>query len=159
MIQLTIQGGGLTQKLDRMVEKLNNPSQFLEDVGAVILESIFTNFSVGGRPSWTPTKKGNKPLVGTGTLMNTYSVERTPTSIHIVWGGGLPYAHIHNSGGSIPHPGSSKKQAFIGSRDGKLVVTDYTRPHAIPMPQRKFVMFQQQDIDKITQMWNEYITD
>jgi phage gpG-like protein len=63
----------------------------------------------------------------------------------------LPYAKIHNDGGVIAHPGGT---AYFKTKDGKLAWVSNqtaarlasagrkmprTKPHAIRMPQRKFL--------------------
>lgn len=61
-----------------------------------------------------------------------------PTTIYGVVGSyGVPYARIHEYGGVIKHPGSSKFQAWQGS--GGWVYTHFTRPHDIPMPERSYL--------------------
>ena len=54
-----------------------------------------------------------------------------------VFSQGVPYARIHEYGGVINHPGSSKFQAW--QNPGGWVFTHYTRPHKIPMPERSYM--------------------
>ena len=51
---------------------------------------------------------------------------------------GVIYAAIHEYGGIIKHPGSSKFQSWVGS-DGKRVFTHFTKPHDIPIPERSYM--------------------
>lgn len=51
---------------------------------------------------------------------------------------GVPYGPIHEFGGIIKHPGSSKYQSWIGG-DGNRVHTHFTRPHDIPIPERSYM--------------------
>lgn len=52
-------------------------------------------------------------------------------------GGNIPYAAIHEYGGTIHHPGSNKFQAFeVG---GSMVFTNKTAPHDITMPERSYM--------------------
>ena len=62
-----------------------------------------------------------------------------PTSIYgrVYSDGSVPYARIHEYGGTIQHPGSSKFQAWQGPAG--WVFTHFTRPHAIPIPQRSYL--------------------
>ena len=50
---------------------------------------------------------------------------------------GVPYAAIHEFGGTIQHPGSSKFQSWMGP-NGR-VSTHFTKAHAIPMPERSYM--------------------
>jgi phage gpG-like protein len=62
-----------------------------------------------------------------------------PTSIYgrVFSDGSVKYARIHEFGGTIQHPGSSKFQAWQGPAG--WVYTHFTRPHAIPMPERSYL--------------------
>lgn len=79
--------------------------------------------------------------VRTGALLASIQNEMVENSTSIygrVYSSGVRYAAIHEFGGIIRHPGSSKFQSWIGP-DGKHVATHYTRPHDIPMPERSYL--------------------
>jgi phage gpG-like protein len=67
----------------------------------------------------------------------------------------VPYARIHNEGGTIKHPGSNKFQAF-GFGDG-MVFTHYTKPHDIQIPRRQFMLFQDEDKTAILELLSNAI--
>lgn len=54
-----------------------------------------------------------------------------------VFSQGVRYAAIQEYGGTIQHPGSNKLQVFPG-RDGKMIFTRRTAPHAINIPERSY---------------------
>jgi phage gpG-like protein len=64
-------------------------------------------------------------------------IENTTSIYGRVSSNGVPYAAIHEFGGVIKHPGSSKFQAWMGP--GGMVYTHFTRPHDIPMPERSYL--------------------
>ena len=76
--------------------------------------------------------------------------EASENQTRIVWGEGIPYAAIHNFGGVIQHPGSSKLQVF--TLNGKTVYTRFTKPHAIPIPQRMYMLFERIDRERIIEI-------
>lgn len=75
-----------------------------------------------------------------GRLYNSIQsqlIENTTSIYGRVSTHGVPYAAIHEFGGVIKHPGSSKFQAWQGP--GGWVYTHMTRPHDIPIPQRSYM--------------------
>jgi phage gpG-like protein len=69
--------------------------------------------------------------------------------------GSVPYASIHEYGGIINHPGSSKFQAFDIS--GQTIFTHFTRPHTITIPERSYMRssladMQEQIVERLTQV-------
>jgi phage gpG-like protein len=57
--------------------------------------------------------------------------------ITLSYGSKVPYAAIHEYGGTIAHPGSSKFQVF--SIGNKTIYTRYTQPHSIGIPKRPYL--------------------
>ena len=115
-------------------------------------KSIKDNFDAGGRPEkWPNLKKGGEShLRQSGALFNSIHSEHGK-SADMVWAeagvyNGPIYAAIHQYGGVVQHPGSDKFQAFqIGE---KWIYTHHTAPHPITIPMRKYVMWQQEDIER-----------
>ena len=141
-----------------------------ERASQYMLESILKNFEQGGRPvAWKPKKGGFAESGGVSGIPsflggpngsiaqsmgknfgNDYAEAGEITRF-------LPYVDIHNDGGTIDHPGSDKFQAFqIG---GKWVFTHGTRPHEIPMPQREFILFQDEDYPEIDKIFKQYAVE
>lgn len=78
--------------------------------------------------------------VRSGKLLNSIQsqlIENTATVYGRVFTQGVPYAAIHEFGGVIHHPGSSKFQSWQGPAG--WVYTNFTRPHDIPMPKRSYM--------------------
>lgn len=127
----------------------------LHEAANIMLTSVRENFAAGGRPvTWPVLARTGFPshLVDSGELAGSIMAEvgGDYAEVHT----DVPYAAIHNFGGVIQHPGSQMFQAFtIG---GKWVFTQHTRPHPIHIPQREFMMFQQEDIDRIITLFQDY---
>jgi phage gpG-like protein len=76
----------------------------------------------------------------TGRLYNSVQsmlIENTTSIYGRVSTQGVPYAAIHEFGGIIQHPGSSKFQAWQNA--GAWVYTHMTRAHDITMPERSYM--------------------
>lgn len=106
---------------------------------------------------WPPRRDGQASHLMGKTMALTTSMRTTATDTEAIlgMGKGVPYAAIHNFGGTIKHPGSSKLQTF--RIDGKWITTHGTKAHLIPMPKRQYMMFQPGDEDKYRIMVRNYI--
>jgi phage gpG-like protein len=125
----------------------------MEKIADIMFRSVQENFIVGGRPNlWEPLQPFGLPshLMQTGRMFESIQLQWGSTSATVfIDTSRVPYAAIHNFGGVIKHPGSSKFQAF--EYGGGTVFTHYTKPHDIPIPKRQFMMFQDQDREQILQ--------
>lgn len=112
-------------------------------------------FMDGGLQAW-PARK-NDPDPGRGILIGKQSghlfkdirvLGKTDNSVTV--GTTLPYARIHNEGGTIQHPGGTAffpkagKIVYVSNRVAGNLATagrklPRTRPHIIRIPQRKFL--------------------
>jgi phage gpG-like protein len=165
MLRLSLKSEGLLQRLTAIIDRVDRLSQkAFEDIGQILVESVMMNFVVSGRPEkWIPLKpatvarKGHaRPLIDSGVLLNSVRISAFGEDfVEVSAGEGLPYALIHNFGGTIEHPGSDKLQAF--EIDGHLVVTHHTEPHTIEIPARRFMLIQDEDIVAIKNYLAQYL--
>ena len=176
LIEITVDTRSVAHALDPLIVRTSEvDSALLDDIGTIMLRSVFQNFESGGRPvAWPPSqrvvKKGGKTLVQSGALEASGMIaDRTEDSITASFGVGLRYAAIHNFGGIIQHPrmmGRGKVKDFntpVNMRRTKMVkVGKYptvgTGSYEIPIPERRFVMFQDEDRAKIFEMVLSYYT-
>ena len=133
-------------------------TEMMSDIGQLMLESVQQNFIAGGRPNqWEPLKTGEQAhLYKTGYMywsVQTYSGSNE--AVVFIDTNRVPQAAIHNFGGTIKHPGSSKFQAFF--YNGNWIYTWGTKPHDIDIPARPFMMFQEEDKNRILSMFSENI--
>jgi len=113
--------------------------------------------------AWKPRKKtkgneGRAILIQSGRLRRSLRIISTATApgiIRITLGSDVPYAQIHNNGGTINHPGGTpyitigskaggfpKQRVFISNQNAKKfkkVTPKRTKPHNITIPQRQFL--------------------
>jgi len=112
--------------------------QVMAAIGDIMLRSGRQNFLEQGRPNpWPPTKSGGSgmTLIRSGHLFESIQAEWNENEATVfVDTGTVPYALIHNFGGVIQYPG-----------DGD--------PYDINMPQREYMMFQDEDITEILELY------
>jgi phage gpG-like protein len=108
-----------------------------------------------------PNRRGRAILVKSGNLRRAIRIAKM-SSGNITIENDMPYAKIHNDGGEINHPGGTpylpfnqrytarKRRGRIDSMGESQMVflkkdgdypegTKFTKPHKIPMPERKFM--------------------
>jgi phage gpG-like protein len=130
-------------------------------IGVIAVNHFEENFEKGGfvdktLQKWKPRKNDTDPgrgvLIGkqSGKLMRATRIISANPSGTIV-GNTLKYAGIHNRGGTINHPGGTAyfpkagKAVFVKNATAKRYNKLYkkemprTKPHPIPIPQRKFI--------------------
>lgn len=131
-LELTLDTTALNKYLTKINKEVGNFTPIFQQIGAYMLKSVNTNFSVEGRPNrWRKlsastlrSRNGGKILQDTGGLKNSITYEATRTQVSI--GTNIVYGKIHNDGGVIRRGNST-----------------------IVMPQRKFLLFQKEDIEAI----------
>ena len=104
----------------------------MQKIAEYMRESVELNFRMGGRPvKWPPLKRGGPSfLYKTGALYNSIRHQWNDREAVVEAGRGLRYAFIHQYGGAI--------------RGGY-------------MPQRQYMMFQDDDIPVIRQMIADHV--
>jgi len=116
-----------------------------------VINSIHQNFIAGGRPEgWKPTVLGNKPLMGSGALMNSAQVSsQSDVHVEVTVGQGLPYTYIHQFGGTI----TAKKAPYLKFKMGDQWVSK----KSVTIPARRYVRIQDEDRDQILSILSDYI--
>jgi phage gpG-like protein len=142
-------------------------------IAVIAVQHFEESFRLGGYneepfQKWTNRKNpknrrniGRAVMIKTNTLGRSLRVKSASMKA-IVIGTDVPYAQIHNEGGTIKHPGGTpyvnfnsiytarKKKGRIGSfgdnqmtflrKDGNYPAgTKFTKPHDITIPKRQFI--------------------
>lgn len=139
MITFSVDASGIEELVQIVNHEFMPSREKMYRVGEAIINIVKANFLAGGRPEKWPARKDGSTsmLMKSGKLVNSLHISALDEAMVEVRPGNLPYAGIHNFGGVINHPGSQKMQAFeVG---GQLIVTHGTKPHKIPIPQRKYL--------------------
>ena len=128
--------------------------------------SIRKNFDEGGRPKWTPRKriskrqKGTNILVISGAMKNVIATAENDKVVVRVNPLAREYAAIQNFGGVINMPARTikfrekknaggKRTVFASSRHKKITKQVTTKPYAIKIPARPFMVIPAEDYTRI----------
>lgn len=139
------------QEIDRIVRAIDIAIKDVAVLSADAFDKNFANQSFFGR-KWKPSKytmdnkgKSRHLLHKTGALR--MSIKYTILNNVITFRSAVPYANIHNEGGTINHPGGTayiydkKKKRSIWISNYKASGKNYprTKPHKIAIPKRQFI--------------------
>ncbi len=158
-----------TINLDKFIKELGKSidiSATIKDIAILSADEFDKNFirqSFFGE-AWKPSKyvenenakvgKSRKILIKSGALRRSIRYRIAGNSI--IFGSALPYAEIHNTGGTINHPGGTAffrkgdKTIWISNRKASGKNYPRTKPHLIKIPKRQFVGEHQQ-LDKLVE--------
>lgn len=146
-------------------------TEAMGEIGTLMFDSVAQNFISGGRPDqWTPLKTGEAShLIKSGKMYQSLTMQSDGESAMVsIDTREIPYAAIHNFGGTIVvaarqkvsfeqrrYTGGFKKGQFM---EGKVTVAGHKqKKYKIDMPQRQFMMFQEQDREKILEILSSAI--
>lgn len=162
MITLTFSAGDTVTRLQTLQSHLTDLSTPLAASRDIMLASVQANFAQGGRPTpWTPLaapRTGIVPLSGRGVLRSSIVPALTLNSVELSTA--LPYAAVQRYGATIQVPEIVPRRAralrWIG-RDGRAVFARRVRAHAVTIPARPFLLFQEEDMAAITQLFRVHL--
>lgn len=139
------------QEIDRIVRAINTAIKDVAVLSADAFDRNFATQSFFGKP-WKPSKytmnnegKSRHLLHKTGALR--MSIKYTILNNIITFRSAVPYANIHNAGGTINHPGGTayiydkkkKRSIWISNRKASGKNYPRTKPHKIHIPKRQFI--------------------
>lgn len=176
--KITMKGLDVLQtKIDGVKVKSRDLNEPLKKAGIVMLKSIDTNFEAEGRPErWMPLSPftmraklaagyGSKILIRTGDLRRSIVSRVGGNKLHV--GTSIPYAAIHQFGGAIKKKQRTgvltfKRRGGFASTKGRPRIGAFAKKiifgaHTIYMPPRKFLLFQDEDVDQINSLISEHI--
>jgi len=171
-ITLTVDDSQVRQLLSDIGKRAGNLRPALSAVGALVRESIRTNFAQGGRPAPWKEVKGRKgqPLRDTGRLMN--SITRKVTGSEVRVGTNAVYAAVQHFGARKGSFGTFSQQVKPHMRMVRQVfgrelpfpvwakVGSHTRRTKLPwgdIPARPFMMVQDEDLVEIRETLTNWI--
>lgn len=156
-ITLKINRAELHKALEGITDRMTDSTAAMRKVGAIVRESIRTNFAKSGRPgSWDKLRRRQgQPLRDTNRLMN--SITSVPGKDSVRVGTNVEYAGVHNYGAKKHSFGTFTVQVgphYRTTRSGKqAAVRGHTRRVKLPwgdIPARPFVMVQKEDGPEIS---------
>ncbi|SEK34431.1 phage virion morphogenesis (putative tail completion) protein [Roseovarius azorensis] len=148
-LSLTLEDTGLEAGLTDALRQLSDLTPLMRRIGGVLETSVSERFEQskgpGGVP-WAPSQRarevGGKTLVDSTRLRDSIVSEAGPRSVEV--GSNVPYAAIHQSGGTIK-PRDADKLAFR-LPNGQFVMVDQ-----VTIPARPFLGFDAADEAEIAQ--------
>lgn len=154
----TINDAELQKLFGEIAQRIERRQQAMSKIGDLARESIKENFDVGGRPAWKALKyRSGSPLVDTGRLKNSIGKEVSGNVVMI--GTNVEYAAIHNFGGhtgpSVIRPKRGKALFWPGAAHP---VKQVHHPGSV-IPQREFMLLQDEDIEDIEDLLAEWIVE
>lgn len=177
--------GLVTKDIDKLGLALENFKEpITRSIKRVMIPSIRRNFDVGGRPPWEPlaaytinVRNETEPiLVRTGKLrhgatqFSIWTITDTSASIRSlpssIWYGAI---HQAGSGGFGVYLSKAKKNLGKGATSRELLKHAFelldearggARGHrAVTIPQRQFIMYQEDDIDDIQEIFYRWLVE
>lgn len=151
-----------------LTDRLSNPRPALKECGMVLLRSVSKNFKSGGRPGkWKKSirakESGGQTLVDTARLKNSITMQVEGKKLTV--GTNVVYAAIHDFGGKISKNVSIGEhwrhitQAFGKPISGrKILVRAHRRKMNLNIPQREFLLIQDEDYRVFTSIFQDYLT-
>ena len=164
--------------LKKAGDKVKNLRVPLKRVGILMLSSIDKNFRAEGRPKrWAPLspmtiamrrKKGRGAKILQDTGMRKGSIVYEVVSDQKVQiGTRRDYMRIHQEGGSIKIPAKTirpvKAKALhwldLGTGEDVFAMVVHQKARTAKIPQRKFLLFQEDDKKNIVNIFTEYLEE
>ncbi|MBA7586740.1 hypothetical protein ES708_28745 [subsurface metagenome] len=169
------------EKVKALLKKAGNKAKDLKvplkRCGILMLRSVDKNFRAEGRPKrWAPLSpmtiairrkkgKGAKILQDTGKGKGSI-VYKVVSNQKVQIGTGLDYMRIHQTGGSIKIPArtirpvKAKALHWISSAgEDVFAMVVHQKARTARIPQRKFLLFQEDDKKNIVKIFTEYLEE
>ena len=154
----------LQKQLGKVADRIENKT-LLKKAGAVVRESVRTNFAAGGRPDeWDELKhRKGQPLRDTGRLQNSITSRVSGKVVYV--GTNVKYAAVQQFGAAKGSFGTvvAHVKGHDRTRNGKTYqVRPHTRRQKAPwgtIPARPFLMVQEEDKVAIRAVLADYIVE
>lgn len=152
MLKIKVNIQSAINGLDSLMQRCEQRSPLMRNLGMIMEASVQDNFSQGGRPSWLGVKRGGVPLTDTGHLKNSISVISDNDAASV--GTNVIYAAIHHYGGTTRaheiKPRHKKALAF-----GGRVFKKINHPGS-KIPARPFLVLTDTDMDGLDNALQDY---
>lgn len=152
---VSLNWGGFDKALGKAAHKLGNTQALMESVGDALMSGTLRRFSDQEDPQgkqWESSaraaEEGGETLTKTGALRK--SIDYAATSDKVMVGSNLPYARIHQKGGTIK-PKKAKKLVFKG-RGGKKVAVD-----EVTIPARPYLGVSADDMKEVRETISDFL--
>ena len=152
---VSLNWGGFDKALGKAAHKLGNTQALMESVGDALVSGTLKRFQDEEDPTgkkWPKSKRAAKKdgQTLTDTALLRRSVDYAATSDKVMVGSNLPYARIHQKGGTIK-PKKAKKLVFKG-RGGKKVAVD-----EVTIPARPYLGVSADDMKEVRETISDFL--
>ena len=153
-IHVTIEDGQVRAMLGKLAGRMGNLTPVMRSIGEIVRTSIERNFEAGGRPVRWPLSGrvkqfGGQTLTDKAILRRSFTVRGYPDRAEV--GTNVKYAAIHQFGGVIQAKNKPYLRFKIGGR--------FVSKKSVTIPERPFMMVQDEDWPKMTQYLGKYFID
>ncbi len=147
--------GGFDRALVNASRKLSDTRPLMASVGEALVSGTIRRFAAEKAPdgsAWEKSKRAaeenGQTLTDTGRLRKSIDFAATPDKVMV--GSNLPYARIHQLGGTI-RPKKGKALKFRG-RNGKDVIVS-----RVNMPARPYLGVSKADMDEVRALLQSFL--
>ena len=152
---VSLSWGGLDRALGKAVHRMGDTQDLMDSIGEALVSSTLKRFQDEKTPEgekWHPSARaaasGGTTLSDTGRLQK--SIEYAATSNRVMVGSNLPYARIHQLGGTV-RPKKGKFLKFRGL-DGEDVFA-----REVTIPARPYLGISDDDREEIMDTMTDFL--
>lgn len=152
---VSLNWGGFDKALGKAAHKLGNTQALMESVGEALVSGTLKRFDAEQGPDgqkWQTSKRAaaqsGKTLTNNGHLKG--SIDKYVTSDKVMVGSNLPYARIHQKGGTIK-PRKGKYLKFKGQGGKDVFVKEVT------IPARPYLGVSKEDMEEVRQTVADFL--
>ncbi len=147
--------GGFDKALGNAVKHIGNTGALMASIGEALVSGVKTRFKKEEDPEgrkWKPSARasaeGGKTLTKDAHLRDSIDYAATPTKVMV--GSNLPYARIHQYGGTI-RPKKAKRLVFKGSGDKTVFAKEVT------IPARPYLGVSETDMEEVKGTMEDFL--
>lgn len=152
---VSLNWGGFDKALGKAAHKLGDTQALMESVGDALVSGTLKRFDAEEDPTgkkWKPSARasaeGGKTLTDTALLRRSIDYAATPEKVMV--GSNLPYARIHQKGGTVK-PKKGKYLKFKGL-DGKDVFVK-----EVMIPARPYLGVSSEDMEEVRETMADFL--
>ncbi len=153
---VSLNWGGLDRAMSGAVGRLANRRSLMASIGDALVSGTSKRFEKGEAPdgtAWEPSRRaqeaGGQTLVDTAALMK--SIDYAATTDTVMVGTNLPYARIHQEGGTI-RP-KNKKSLRFKTPGGKVIFAKQ-----VDIPARPYLGVSKADMDEVRATMADFLS-
>lgn len=152
---VSLNWGGFDKALGKAAHKLGDTQALMESVGDALVSGTLKRFDAEEDPTgkkWKPSARasaeGGKTLTDTALLRRSIDYAATPEKVMV--GSNLPYARIHQKGGTVK-PKKGKYLKFKGLDGKDAFVKEVT------IPARPYLGVSSEDMEEVRETMADFL--